>query len=146
MIVDATGDIFKSKATVLTNPVNSVGVMGAGLAKEFKRRWPESYKRYRSRCISDQIRPGHPYLDRNQTPYLLHFPTKENYWDRSRLEDIAFGLERTSALLDFWDITSIAIPALGCGLGGLDWEVVHDVIVEKLDREDRKIELYDPVR
>lgn len=120
-----SGNIFDSSAQVLTNPVNCVGVMGAGLALHFKDQYPEMFSDYRQKCLNKQVLPGVPYLWENR---ILNFPTKRHWRAYSRLDDIDSGLKYLSENYYLMGIKSVAIPSLGCGHGGLKWEVVKPLI------------------
>src|SRR6266536_5356806 len=108
------GDILQSKAQTLVNTVNCVGVMGKGIALEFKRRFPEMYDDYVRRCDSHEVRLGRPYLWRSLTPpFVLNFPTKNHWRSPSRLDDIVEGLRYLREHYAEWGITSLAVPPLG---------------------------------
>lgn len=120
------GDLFSDPADALVNPVNCVGVMGAGLALAFRERYPRYYAAYAECCRRGAIKPGsvHLYPTRMAQPkYLISFPTKRHWRERSRMEDIESGLKALRhALADGKiNIRSVAVPALGAGLGGLEW-------------------------
>ena len=135
MIQSASGDIFALPAHTIVNPVNCVGVMGRGLALQFKRRHPDAYRAYRDACTADRVRPGHIFWYRTKlnTPRAIaHFPTKHHWRDPSRLDDIRTGLDDLAAAIARRAIPSIAIPPLGCGLGGLPWQDVEPLIVAAL--------------
>jgi O-acetyl-ADP-ribose deacetylase (regulator of RNase III) len=118
------GDLFSSEAQTLVNTVNCVGVMGKGVALEFKARFPEMYAHYVRRCAAGQVRLGEPYVYRHLLPpWVLNFPTKDHWRSVSRLSDIVQGLEHLKANYKAWGITSLAVPPLGCGQGQLDWKV-----------------------
>lgn len=140
MIEFMKGNIFSmlGKVQALVNPVNCVGTAGKGLALEFKRRWPEAYVAYRERCLAGHISPGTLFTWREgqRVPLdlrIIHFPTKRHWRDDSRLEDIEMGLFELRSLLRVQQISSVAIPALGCGNGKLDWRNVraamHSVLI-----------------
>lgn len=142
-------DIFESGAQTLVCPVNCVGVMGAGLALAFKHRFaPALFPDYQRVCENGQLKPGEPWLTRweiSSTPGVLYFPTKDHWRDTSKLADIEAGLAMLAEhYADWWGITSIAIPALGCGLGGLDWADVKPLIESALEPTDMRVELYPP--
>lgn len=142
-------NIFESKA-VLTNTVNCVGVMGKGLALKFKIRYPEMYLDYERKCRSRSVKPGIPYVWRpgtedNINPEIINFPTKNHWRDPSQLKWIVQGLEIILYSYKEWKMDYIAIPPLGCGLGGLRWTAVYPVICEKLGGiNDLKIDIYAP--
>lgn len=139
------GDIFQSRAQTLVNTVNCVGVMGKGLALEFKNRFPGMYKDYVRRCKKGQVRLGEPYLFLQLEPHnILNFPTKGHWRSVSRLDDIVRGLRYLEMHYKDWKITSIAVPSLGCQLGQLDWKVVLPVLHEHLSRLEIPVELYIP--
>ena len=145
MITLCQGDIFESKAQTLVNPVNCVGVMGKGLALTFKQRFPEVFRDYQFKCALGRITMGRPYLYRRTSlPWVLNFPTKKHWREKSTVEGITEGLERLTAYYAQWGITSLAVPALGAGNGGLQWGVIGPVIYAHLGRLDIPVELYVP--
>lgn len=116
------GDILQSKAQTLINTVNCVGVMGKGIALDFKNRFPDMFKDYVDRCKNEEVRPGVPYLYRSiLPPQIVNFPTKDHWKSVSRMEDIEAGLKYLLARYRDWEVTSLAIPPLGCGNGQLEW-------------------------
>lgn len=146
------GDIFESKMSTLVCPVNCVGVMGKGLALAFKRRFPyieEYYQRYCQEHAGEyRLRPGtcliSEELEPSSEPNIILFPTKDHWRNPSRLEWIRSGLERVRELTDSYEITSLAVPALGCGLGGLDWEVVRPLMLNHFEDYSIPVEVYTP--
>ena len=124
MVTYIKGNIFKTNAQIITNPVNCVGVMGKGLAKDFKKLYPDMFNDYTIRCRLGKVRMGKPYLYEN----ILNFPTKKHYHYKSNLSDIEEGLIHLSLNYKSWGINSIALPALGCGLGGLNWLDIKPLI------------------
>lgn len=140
-----TGDLFASGAQTLTNAVNTIGVMGRGIALEFKKRYPDMFADYVERCGERTVELGVPYLYRGPTtPWILNFPTKDHWRSPSRLDDIASGLDHLTENAETWGIRSIAVPALGCGAGGLDWSDVGPLLHDRLSRMDIPVELYAP--
>lgn len=131
-----SGDIFASDADAIVNAVNCVGVMGKGLALQFKKRFPENFKVYKSACDEQALRPGsvlvHEHSKTVKTRFAINFPTKDHWKQPSKIEYIDSGLESLVHEIERYKISSIAIPALGCGLGGLDWGNVRPRIVEAL--------------
>lgn len=127
-------DMFESQADALVNPINCVGTMGAGLAREFKRRFPGLNDHYVAAAARREVKVGRilvfPTLDQSgRGPrYIFNFPTKDQWRNPSQLEWIVSGLVNLSEVCEDLKVQSIAIPALGCGLGGLDWEPVKDAI------------------
>jgi O-acetyl-ADP-ribose deacetylase (regulator of RNase III)/uncharacterized protein YwgA len=145
MINVVVGDIFDSGVQTLVNTVNCVGVMGKGLALEFRRRYPEMYDDYVDRCSRDEVHLGQPYIYRYVVPpCILLFPTKQHWRSLSRLADIQAGLSYLAAHYREWGITSIAVPPLGCGLGGLDWSIVGPTLYQGLSELDIDVRLYAP--
>lgn len=121
----AGGDLFESGCSTLVNAVNCHGAMGAGIALEFKRRYPAMFADYRCRCRRGELRLGRPYLWRSGDgagPSVLNFPTKDHWRDPSQLEAIVEGLAWLRSRYREWGVDSLAVPALGCGHGGLSWD------------------------
>ena len=145
MIHTLVGNIFESKAQTLVNTVNCVGIMGKGLALEFKKRFPKMYEGYVTRCKTKGVRLGEPYLYRGAlSPWILNFPTKDHWRSVSHLSDIVTGLEYLEKHYHEWGITSLAVPALGCQNGRLEWHIVGPVLYRYLSRLDIPVELYAP--
>lgn len=139
------GDLFASQAQTLVNTVNTVGVMGKGVALEFKKRFPTLFDDYVHRCERKTVKLGEPYLYRDRSGLLIvNFPTKGHWRAASRLRDIEAGLDFLVAHLGEWGITSIALPPLGCGNGGLDWAEVGPLIYRKLHALPLDVEVYAP--
>jgi len=139
------GDMFASKAQTWVNTVNTKGIMGKGVALEFKRRFPEMHRDYVERCSRGEVRLGQPYLWRTLLePWVLNFPTKDHWRQPSRLADIVEGLEYLRAHHHEWGISSLAVPPLGCGNGGLEWRVVGPTLYAHLSRLEVPVELYAP--
>jgi O-acetyl-ADP-ribose deacetylase (regulator of RNase III)/uncharacterized protein YwgA len=139
------GDLFKSQAHALVNTVNCVGVMGKGVAEQFKKRFPGMFEDYKRRTDRKAVRLGEPYLYRDSTGVLIvNFPTKHHWRSPSRLADIERGLDYLAAHVTAWGITSIALPPLGCGNGGLEWSEVGPLIYRKLHRLPIDVEVYAP--
>lgn len=130
MIKYLEGDIFTSPAQVIVNTVNTVGVMGKGIALSFKKAYPEMYKAYREACEDNTFHMGKLMLWREVDHWILLFPTKENWRNPSKLEYIEQGLKKFVETYFEMGITSIAFPRLGCGNGGLDWNDVK-ALMEK---------------
>lgn len=145
MIQVQIGDMFTDATGTITNTINCVGVMGKGLALEFKKRYPSMYKDYRERCRRGLVRPGQPYVYRELgEPGILMFPTKRHWRQESRLEDIVDGLRSVAKHYQEWGILQLALPPLGCGNGGLQWRVVAPVIYRELHLLPIPIVLYAP--
>jgi uncharacterized protein YwgA/O-acetyl-ADP-ribose deacetylase (regulator of RNase III) len=145
MIRTRVGNIFESEMQTLVNTVNCVGIMGKGLALEFKQRFPDMYENYVARCKAKQVRLGEPYLYRRLLPpWILNFPTKDHWRSVSRLSDIVAGLEYLGRHYHEWEIESLAVPALGCSNGQLEWRVVGPTLYRYLSQYDIPVELYAP--
>ena len=149
MITYKTGDILSETADALVNTVNCVGVMGRGVALQFKRAFPDNFKAYAARCKRDQMRPGTVFVfeTRAVVPprYIINFPTKRHWRGKSRIEDIEYGLESLAQEIRSRGIRSIAIPPLGSGLGGLHWPTVRarmDAVLGEL--EGVEIVIFEP--
>lgn len=131
MIRYVTGDLLTAEYEALVNSVNCVGVMGRGVALAFKRRFPANFKAYKQACDWGEIKPGRMFVFRTDEllpRYVINFPTKRHWRGRSRLDDIKIGLPALVTEIERRRIRSIALPPLGCGLGGLDWKVVKPLI------------------
>lgn len=145
MVKVLIGDIFKSDAQTLVNTVNAVGVMGKGIALGFKKRFPDMYEDYARRCERREVRLGQPYLYRRAIPpNIINFPTKDHWRGVSRLSDIVAGLKYLEAHIHEWDLTSLAVPPLGCGEGQLEWRVVGKTLYRHLMRLNIPVELFAP--
>ncbi len=149
VIESVSGNIFDSKADAIVNAVNCVGVMGKGLALELKKRFPENFKIYKESCANQELRPDNVLTYNNgelgKPRFIINFPTKDHWKQPSEIGYIDSGLESLADAIRKHNISSIAIPALGCGLGGLDWDDVRPRIVEALSPiMDLKVYIYDP--
>ncbi len=139
------GDILQSKAQTLINTVNCVGVMGKGIALEFKTRFPEMHEDYLERCKRGEVKPGLPYLYRTLfPPQIINFPTKDHWKSVSKVSDIERGLKYLLAHYKGWGVQSLAIPPLGCGNGQLEWRVVGPLIHRFAKEMDIPVEMYAP--
>jgi O-acetyl-ADP-ribose deacetylase (regulator of RNase III)/uncharacterized protein YwgA len=139
------GDLFASEAQTLVNTVNCVGVMGKGVALEFKKRFPRMARDYEDRCARKEVRLGEPYLYKDEGgARIVNFPTKGHWRSASRLTDIDRGLDYLAAHAIEWGITTIALPPLGCGNGGLEWSEVGPLIYAKLHHLPIDVEVYAP--
>lgn len=139
------GNLFESTAKTLVNTVNCVGVMGKGVALEFKRRYPDMFHDYLQRCNNHEIMPGVPYYYSDLFGVsILNFPTKDHWRSPSRLSYIVSGLDWFRENYKQLGITSIAFPPIGCGNGGLPWSVVGPIMYAKLFDLPIDIEIYAP--
>ena len=124
MIRYVTGDLLAADSEALVNSVNCVGVMGRGVALAFKRRFPDNFKAYKAACDWGELKTGRMFVYETgelMPRLIINFPTKRHWRARSRLTDIEAGLSSLVAEVERHRIRSIALPSLGCGLGGLDW-------------------------
>lgn len=149
MIELTQGDILKADAEALVNTVNCVGVMGRGIALQFKKAYPENFKAYKAACDAKEVRPGKMVvfdLARIYNPrFIINFPTKRHWRGNSRIEDIKAGLTDLIRVVQQEHISSIAIPPLGCGLGGLNWAEVYPLIVQAFEALPKvKVLLFEP--
>ena len=149
MIINGTGDLLASDVDALVNTVNCVGVMGKGIALQFKRRYPDNFESYAKACKANEVHLGKMYLVELHSitgpRFIVNFPTKGHWKSRSKLGDISDGLDDLIRVIKDHGIQSIAIPPLGAGNGGLPWEQVEPLIYEKLsDLPDTRVLLFTP--
>lgn len=146
MIEILIGDMFKSGSQTLVNTVNCVGVMGKGIAEEFKKRYPEMFLSYKKDCELGRIVPGKLSFYGNlfNKNFIINFPTKNHWKSPTLLKDIEDGLNYFLAHYKAWGITSVAFPPLGCGNGGLTWSVVGPLMYGKLKDLDIPVKIYAP--
>jgi O-acetyl-ADP-ribose deacetylase (regulator of RNase III) len=133
MIEETSGDLLSAEVEALVNAVNTVGVMGKGLALAFKKRFPDNFGAYQRACGAGEVVPGKMFVfDRalRSPRWIINFPTKRHWREPSRLDDLRTGLVDLIAQVHRLEIGSLAMPALGCGLGGLEWTCVRALIVE----------------
>lgn len=126
-------NLFVSPAQTLVNTINTVGVMGKGIALEFKRRYPSMFERYRGFCNDGSLTIGKLYLYKSPNKWVLNFPTKKHWRGPSKIEWIETGLQHFAETYESRGITSIAFPQLGCGNGGLPWEQVRPLMQRYLE-------------
>jgi O-acetyl-ADP-ribose deacetylase (regulator of RNase III) len=143
------GDILQADTEALVNTVNCIGIMGRGIALQFRKAFPENYEVYRAACEREEVQPGRMLVfDRQRLinpRYIINFPTKRHWKGKSRIEDIQAGLTALVQEVQARNIRSVAVPPLGCGLGGLDWEEVRPIIEEAFRAlPDVRIFLYEP--
>lgn len=149
MIKYKTGNILAEDAEALVNTVNCVGVMGRGIALQFKNAFPENFKAYAAACKKEEVQPGRMFVfetNRLTNPrFIVNFPTKRHWRGKSRIEDIESGLKALAEEISKRNIKSIAIPPLGSGLGGLNWSHVRQRIEDALRcYDDVKIIIFSP--
>jgi len=149
MIEFRSGDILKDESDALVNTVNCVGIMGRGIALQFKDAYPDNFKFYAAACQRNEVQPGRMLVfetGRLSPPrYIINFPTKRHWRGKSRIEDIQSGLKALVEEVRARDIGSIAIPPLGSGLGGLDWATVRPYIEDAAkELADVRVVAYEP--
>lgn len=131
------GNILKDCSEAIINTVNCVGVMGRGIALQFKQTYPDNYKAYKSACDKGEVKLGKMFIYSLESlfnpKYIINFPTKNHWKEKSSLESIELGLLDLKKTIIEYKIKSIAIPPLGCGLGGLNWKEVKSLITKTFD-------------
>lgn len=149
MIQIVRGNLFQSNCEALVNTVNCVGVMGKGIALEFKKRFPQMYRAYHKACWRGEIKTGHVWIWFDYTDgeekIIVNFPTKQHWSYPSKIEWIKDGLVSLRQSIEKHEIKSIAIPALGCNNGGLQWNEVKTLILTELAEVDCNIKIYEPL-
>jgi O-acetyl-ADP-ribose deacetylase (regulator of RNase III) len=133
MIIESKGDLLTANVEALVNPVNTVGVMGRGLALQFKQAFPANFRAYQAACRNGEVAIRKMFVTRTDLScprFIINFPTKRHWREASRLEDIHLGLEDLTAVVEREHIRSLAVPPLGFGLGGLLWEEVYPLILQ----------------
>jgi O-acetyl-ADP-ribose deacetylase (regulator of RNase III) len=143
------GDLLRQDdVDAIVNTVNCVGVMGKGIALQFKNKWPENNRAYEMACKLKEVRTGHMFVFDSGglvKPNLINFPTKDHWRGKSRMEYIRDGLVDLVKQVKLLGIRSIAIPPLGCGNGGLDWDVVRPLIEQAFDElSDVEVRMFEP--
>jgi O-acetyl-ADP-ribose deacetylase (regulator of RNase III) len=149
MIEYRTGDVLQADAEALVNTVNCVGIMGRGVALQFKNAYPENFKLYEAACKREEVQPGRMFVfetgQLTNPKYIINFPTKRHWRGKSRIEDIESGLQALVKEIRARRIRSIALPPLGSGLGGLDWRIVRSRIEAALrDLVDVQVIVFEP--
>lgn len=149
MIELTSGDILKDDSEAIVNTVNCVGIMGRGIALQFKNAWPENFKAYEAACLRQEVQPGRMFIFETghltNPRYIINFPTKRHWRGKSRMQDIDAGLHALVNELRQRGITSVAIPPLGSGLGGLEWEEVRPRIEAALaELPDVHVRVFEP--
>lgn len=151
IILKNKGNLLEESVDALVNTVNCVGIMGKGIALQFKKAYPQNYLAYKKACTRKEVHPGKMFVYPTNTlwgvRFIINFPTKKHWKEMSRIEYIENGLNHLLTVIQTNKISSIAIPPLGCGNGGLEWEKVKEIIINKLKEvPETKIILYEPGR
>lgn len=137
MVKFTTGNILEADVEAVVNTVNCVGVMGKGIALQFKLAYPDNYAAYRLACAAEAVQPGRMMVFETSAltnpKYIINFPTKRHWRSRSRLSDIDAGLNALVEVVRDRRIRSLAVPPLGCGNGGLDWAAIKPRIIRALE-------------
>ena len=149
MIEITKGNLLEADAEALVNTVNCVGFMGKGIALQFKKAFPQNFKAYQKACRASEVQPGRMFVFQTgmigNPRYIINFPTKRHWRGKSRIEDIEAGLKALVAEVRKREIASVAVPPLGCGLGGLDWGQVRSLIEATLSElPDVRVRLFEP--
>ena len=149
MIKYTSGDILSADAEALVNTVNCVGVMGRGIALQFRNAFPKNFKAYEEACSRNEVQPGRMFIFETGTmtnpKYIINFPTKRHWRGKSRMEDVEAGLVALVHEIRKRHIRSIAIPPLGSGLGGLDWKEVRGRIEAAVaELPDTEVIVFEP--
>ena len=151
MIKYITGNILESDAQALINTVNTVGVMGKGIALQFKKAYPFNFKSYIEACERNEIRIGSMFVVKDSNlesgeKFIINFPTKQDWRKPSEYLFIETGLDDLIKIIEEYKLQSVAIPPLGAGNGGLEWQKVKNIIERKLDKLDIEILVYEPTQ
>lgn len=149
MIREEQGNLLNARVDALVNTVNTVGVMGKGIALQFKRAYPEMFKQYERSAKAGEIKVGKMFVWATGTLeppfYIINFPTKKSWRAPSQLSYVKAGLEDLRRVISELELTSIAIPPLGCGNGGLDWEDVRTLIATELGDQQVDVVVFPPL-
>lgn len=148
-IIFAKGDLLEQRVDAIVNTVNTVGVMGKGIALQFKKKWPINFREYYAACGRGEVRVGQMFVVDNgglaQPQFIINFPTKQHWKGKSKIEFVESGLVDLARVIRQHKIKSIALPPLGCGNGGLSWSSVKPLILEALqDIPDLEVRLFEP--
>jgi len=143
------GNLLEARVEALVNTVNTVGVMGKGIALMFKQRFPENFKAYEAACKAGEVEVGKMFVtlgvELDGPRWIINFPTKKQWRNPTKLEWVRSGLTALKDVIREKHIKSVALPPLGCGNGGLDWEVVRPIVEDALrDLEGIEVVVYEP--
>ena len=149
MVEYKSGDILKEDTEAIINTVNCVGVMGRGIALQFKKVFPNNFKAYAAACKKEEVQPGRMFVyetgQLTYPRYIINFPTKRHWRGKSRVKDLKTGLKALVKVIRQYNIHSIAMPPLGSGLGGLDWTEVKPLIETSMQPlTDVRVIIYEP--
>ncbi|WP_027710347.1 macro domain-containing protein [Zooshikella ganghwensis] len=148
MISFQRGDIFTAESDAIVNPVNCMGIMGKGLALEFKKRFPDNFEHYKIECQQGNLSPGITLFYESSTLgkkiFIINFPTKNHWREKSKLSYIDDGLTDLLRKLNDYSINTVTLPALGVGLGGLPWQQVKLLLVKKLAPSEIEFTVMEP--
>lgn len=148
MIVYKRGNLLENPSEALVNTVNTVGVMGKGIALQFKQAFPEVFRQYEKACKKNEVQIGQMHVVKMDSlvgpKYIINFPTKRHWKEKSKMSYIVSGLKALTKVIKELNIQSIAIPPLGCGNGGLEWSEVKPLIEEALQDLQVNVHIYEP--
>jgi O-acetyl-ADP-ribose deacetylase (regulator of RNase III) len=144
MIEFTSGNMFDGKYDVMVNTVNCVGVMGKGVALEFKGRFPDMFLAYKTACAKGEVVPGKLHVWDDLFVTVVNLPTKRHWRDPSRYEDVNEGLVALKEYLMARGTATVALPPPGCGNGGLDWKIVRAMVIVHLSNLEAKITVFKP--
>lgn len=148
MITYHTGNLLDAPAQALVNTVNTVGVMGKGIALQFRERFPHNYVVYQRACKQGELQPGKLLITKELTPQgeqlIINFPTKTEWFRKSTYAYVESGLRELARIIREQRIVSVAIPPLGCGNGGLRWEKIKGLIEQHLSDSPANVLVYEP--
>ena len=144
------GNLFECEAEAHVNTINIVGVMGKGIALVFKQKYPAMFEDYRQACNKGLVKPGEMWVfdlgeEATNPRYIINFPTKRHWRQDSLMEDIKSGLLGLRRTLKEKNIKTVAIPPLGCGNGGLNWDLVKPFIMVTFSNSDELAYIYEPI-
>ena len=148
-VILKSGDLLKERPEAIVNTVNCVGVMGKGIALQFKQRWPQNFKAYEAACKHKEVKPGKMFIydlgEWEKPRFIINFPTKVHWRGDSKIEYIKSGLRDLVRQVERLKIRSIALPPLGCGSGGLDWSDVKRLIFAAFEKHPEiEVDLFEP--
>jgi O-acetyl-ADP-ribose deacetylase (regulator of RNase III) len=150
VITYCQGDLLAADVDALVNAVNTVGVMGKGIALAFKNRFPTNFQAYAAACQRGEVVTGRMFVTETQAllgpRWIVNFPTKQHWRDPSRLEWVRSGLQDLRRFLLTESVPSVALPALGAGLGGLNWPAVRAEIETALADLPVDVRVYQPLQ